>query len=70
MKRDLTKRARGLGRDLHCFYRVALLDLAMRAVHRLPRWLYGRQWLLGLLFSMMLGCLFSGVAAKRKEFKA
>jgi hypothetical protein len=69
-KRELSGKARKLGRSNGCLLSVCVLDTAIRLVGALPVWVYGRRWLLGRLFSMLMGRLFSGLAAKKREFKA
>jgi hypothetical protein len=65
----LSRRAAEYARKYHCPC-IALLERVMRLVGLLPEWVYGRRWLLGLLFAMLMGTMFSAARKARGVLRA
>jgi hypothetical protein len=62
----LSRRAGEYAKKYNCPC-IALLDRVMRLVGRLPEWVYGRRWLLGLLFAMLMGKMFAAARKARRR---
>lgn len=47
--------------------RIIVVCLLTHAVSLIPKWVYGRKWLLELLAALMVGALFSAVRHQAQE---
>ena len=69
-KSELSKKAREIGRKRNCLTTVCILDTLMRLIGALPRWVWGRRFLLSLLFAMLVGAVLGAQKPPTDEFKA